>query len=494
MSINHKRFYSDICIVGSGIAGLSLCNFLNKKITINLIEKGSEKYDPQKQINDSIFNEVNYVRKNKKNTISQLGGTGNAWASRLMKLDKSDFEDINEDNKWPIAFEEISNYYNKALNFFNVCEEQSHFFDEKISKKLIYWPKNKKKFSFKSKFLKKIIKRKNLNLFLENELTSIEYSENFNHTMSITCISKGQINKFYAKKFILCCGAIETVKILLNSEIQQFKNFKFINLGNYYMDHPTIKTNSILIKKKLIQDFLINHKLNYSFQIGFKHSDNSIKANNYSVFNFALSDQLEYLEKQLKLLKHFKLDALDVKILFNPLLFIEYLISFNWPYNYQIINIFLQNYHNYIIRKKNVNIQMSHHLEQKPIFSNSLFLTNVMDKNNLREVKLKNEIHDDSINSSILLNNKINSFFEPHKIKFNLNLDTISDASHHMGTTRMHSNPKKGFVDSNCKVNEINNLYIMGPSIFTTSGHANPVLTLIALSIRLADKINANIH
>ena len=149
---------------------------------------------------------------------------------------------------------------------------------------------------------------------------------------------------------------------------------------------------------------------------------------------------MEYLEKQLKLLKHFKLDALDVKILFNPLLFIEYLISFNWPYNYQIINIFLQNYHNYIIRKKNVNIQMSHHLEQKPIFSNSLFLTNVMDKNNLREVKLKNEIHDDSINSSILLNNKINSFFEPHKIKFNLNLDTISDASHHMGTTRMHSN------------------------------------------------------
>ena len=249
MSINHNRFYSDICIVGSGIAGLSLCNFLNKKITINLIEKGSEKYDPQKQINDFIFNEVDYVRKNKKNTISQLGGTGNAWASRLMKLDKSDFEDINEDNKWPITFEEINKYYDKALNFFDVCEEKSHFFDKKLSKKLIYWPKNKKKFSFKSKFLKKIIKRKNLNLFLENELTSIEYSENFNHTKSITCISKGQINKFYAKKFILCCGAIETVKILLNSEIQQFKNFKFLNLGNYYMDHPTIKTNSILIKK-----------------------------------------------------------------------------------------------------------------------------------------------------------------------------------------------------------------------------------------------------
>ena len=173
-----------------------------------------------------------------------------------MKLDKSDFEDINEDNKWPIAFEEISNYYNKALNFFNVCEEQSHFFDEKISKKLIYWPKNKKKFSFKSKFLKKIIKRKNLNLFLENELTSIEYSENFNHIKSLPVSVKGKSLNFMQKNLLYVAERLRLLKFYL---ILRYNNLIILNFKFRELLHgsPNIKTNNILIKKTN-SEFLIN--------------------------------------------------------------------------------------------------------------------------------------------------------------------------------------------------------------------------------------------
>ena len=60
---------------------------------------------------------------------------------------------------------------------------------------------------------------------------------------------------------------------------------------------------------------------------------------------------------------------------------------------------------------------------------------------------------------------------------------------HHMGTTRMHSDPKYGVVDPNCRVHGISNLYIGGASTFPTSGYANPVLTTVALVIRLADHI-----
>ena len=60
---------------------------------------------------------------------------------------------------------------------------------------------------------------------------------------------------------------------------------------------------------------------------------------------------------------------------------------------------------------------------------------------------------------------------------------------HHMGTTRMHVDPKKGVVDENCKVHGISNLYIAGPSVFPTCGCANPVLTIVALTARLADNI-----
>jgi choline dehydrogenase-like flavoprotein len=60
---------------------------------------------------------------------------------------------------------------------------------------------------------------------------------------------------------------------------------------------------------------------------------------------------------------------------------------------------------------------------------------------------------------------------------------------HHMGTTRMHREPKKGVVDENCRVHGISNLFIAGPSVFPTCGYANPVLTTVALSVRLADHV-----
>ena len=63
----------------------------------------------------------------------------------------------------------------------------------------------------------------------------------------------------------------------------------------------------------------------------------------------------------------------------------------------------------------------------------------------------------------------------------------IAGASHHMGTTRMHRDPKLGVVDESCRVHEIRNLYVTGSSVFPTSGWVPPSLTIIALALRLAD-------
>jgi choline dehydrogenase-like flavoprotein len=44
-------------------------------------------------------------------------------------------------------------------------------------------------------------------------------------------------------------------------------------------------------------------------------------------------------------------------------------------------------------------------------------------------------------------------------------------------------------VDEQCKVHGVSNLFIAGASVFPTGGYANPVLTTVALVIRLADHI-----
>jgi choline dehydrogenase-like flavoprotein len=60
---------------------------------------------------------------------------------------------------------------------------------------------------------------------------------------------------------------------------------------------------------------------------------------------------------------------------------------------------------------------------------------------------------------------------------------------HQMGTTRMSDDPKTGVVDRDCRVHGIENLYIAGSSVFTTSGYANPTLTIVALALRLCDHL-----
>jgi len=53
----------------------------------------------------------------------------------------------------------------------------------------------------------------------------------------------------------------------------------------------------------------------------------------------------------------------------------------------------------------------------------------------------------------------------------------------------MSKNPRLGVVNQNCQVHSMSNLYIAGSSVFPTSGLSNPTLTIVALSIRLADHI-----
>ena len=60
---------------------------------------------------------------------------------------------------------------------------------------------------------------------------------------------------------------------------------------------------------------------------------------------------------------------------------------------------------------------------------------------------------------------------------------------HHMGTTRMSSDPKKGVVNEDLRVHGVENLFIGGSSVFPTGGSAHPTFTILALTLRLVEKL-----
>jgi len=66
----------------------------------------------------------------------------------------------------------------------------------------------------------------------------------------------------------------------------------------------------------------------------------------------------------------------------------------------------------------------------------------------------------------------------------------FSSPHHFMGATRMHDDPRRGVVDANCRVHGLQNLFIAGSSVFPTGGFANPTLTVVAMTLRLAEHLN----
>lgn len=69
----------------------------------------------------------------------------------------------------------------------------------------------------------------------------------------------------------------------------------------------------------------------------------------------------------------------------------------------------------------------------------------------------------------------------------------VGTGFHHMGTARMHADPRRGVVDAHCRVHSVPNLYVAGSAVFPTGGSAGPTFTLVALALRLADHLRETV-
>jgi len=64
-------------------------------------------------------------------------------------------------------------------------------------------------------------------------------------------------------------------------------------------------------------------------------------------------------------------------------------------------------------------------------------------------------------------------------------------AAHHLGTTRMGTDPRTSVVNPDCRLHGVENVFMAGGSVFPTSGCANPTYTMVALAIRLTEHLKA---
>ena len=65
----------------------------------------------------------------------------------------------------------------------------------------------------------------------------------------------------------------------------------------------------------------------------------------------------------------------------------------------------------------------------------------------------------------------------------------IEVCSHQCGTMRFGDDPRASVLDRDCRVHELDNVYVADASFFPSSGAVNPTLTIIANALRVGDRI-----
>jgi choline dehydrogenase-like flavoprotein len=76
------------------------------------------------------------------------------------------------------------------------------------------------------------------------------------------------------------------------------------------------------------------------------------------------------------------------------------------------------------------------------------------------------------------------------EITWQVGPEETGPAYHHMGTTRMGTDPTDSVVDPTGRTHDLDNCWIASSSVFPTGGAVNPTLTIAALALRTAEHID----
>ncbi|MFB6298010.1 MAG: GMC family oxidoreductase [Salinirussus sp.] len=78
-------------------------------------------------------------------------------------------------------------------------------------------------------------------------------------------------------------------------------------------------------------------------------------------------------------------------------------------------------------------------------------------------------------------------------VEWTVGPDSTGPAYHHMGTTRMGTDPDNSVVDRRLRCHDVSNLTVASSSVFPSAGSLNPTLTIAALALRAADAVLADL-
>ncbi|MEO8112339.1 MAG: GMC oxidoreductase [Ginsengibacter sp.] len=535
----------DVCIVGSGPAGIILAleySRLNPGKTILIIEYGGATKSSHNSLDDSIeiINKQNH-HDPYECTNKGFGGTSATWGGRCVMYDEIDFtkrDILGEECTWGVELlNDVSNFLPQAAAYFECGEPKFNlneipaFRNTRIAEGFvegIVTDSVVERWSMPTRFGKRYldeIKRSQQITLLEGfELRSLS-SPGASGTVTSVSIRKVLSNETFEIKsriFVLAAGTQETTRILLRNK-QLFKNLKAppSSLGHYYQGHLSGKIASVKFSgdpAKTDFGFLIDPDKVY-LRRRFQFDNDFLKENNLLNIAIWLDNPLYHNPKHKSGAMSFMYLAMITPIIGKKLAppAIAHSITKGKVTGIprHIWNVIRQLpgsltvpgkifYKRYLIKRKLPGVflyspdnsyALHFHSEQLPVYSNEMRLA---DDN--ETLVIDYSLSEKDITSVIKTHQALDNWLKKcgcGKLEYWYPEDELHDAIkkmskdgiHQSGTTRIADSPGKGVVDDNLKVWGTSNVFVCSSSVFPTSGQANPTFLLGAFAARLANHL-----
>ena len=255
---NGAKIECDVCIVGSGPAGITLALELAQDgLQVVVLEAGGEKWSRDSQ--DFYQGEVTgpYLNSLDEYRHRRFGGTSRVWGGRCFTFDNIDFEkrDYVPDSGWPITRADLLPFYERAHAWCHVGSMNYDASDalpdqvpemiqgtsdsEILTSVLERWSLPT---DFAREYAGRLRRSANLRVFLNATCTAIEL-DNDRETISSLEVRTAEAKtcSVKARAFVLAVGGIEVPRLLLSSNHQLpagIGNHHDL-VGRYYMTHPS---------------------------------------------------------------------------------------------------------------------------------------------------------------------------------------------------------------------------------------------------------------
>ncbi len=530
---------ADICIIGAGAAGIAMALQLTRSgLRVVMLESGTTTADAAAQaLCEGEVSQPDLHSPPDKYRRRQLGGSTSIWGGRCVPFDRVDLEARPwiPNSGWPISYSDLEEHY-AAANA--VCEAGDFTYDAQTAvaggmRPMVrgftpsdFTTDRIERFSCPTDFFvrwrKNLEQDDNLHVLLGGTCTQLQRAMDGTH-IEHAMVQTLSGNRFIiaARQFVVATGALEAARLLLASRSGHTAAIGNDHdlLGRFYMCHIAGTVGS----------------LRFHAPAGDVWHDYERAADGtYCRRRIALTEPAQQREEIGNIVFRLHHPRIPDPSHRTGALSAIYLAQFLIGYEYRKrltggapvgIGGWLRHLRNVTCDAAGTAKFLSHWISRRSLATRKLPSVVVRPRNNCFSLDFHAE-QAPNRDSRIVLCDKTDQFGMPqiridwrysaidvHTVEtaFRLlqqefaqsghgTLSLASDESdieavvrrdgayggHHIGTARMADEPSSGVVDRNCKVFGIANLYVAGSAVFPTSGQANPTLTIVALSIRLA--------